>query len=248
MLAMGTPDGFSSTSLRSSFSLSGFGPILQYWESIYTAFSSPSAFVSSLGSFQPIDANGSINWGKVVFLTTCFAAMAGCGFLSSMLRRTSTKRLQESRRFRRSAHKNYSKASAETMTSSEDEDYDSNGSLRHGTEGALCEKEAAPKHREESADGMFLLSPVYKMALTVNSSYYGSWTLEEAFLVHFLYNFCRYLPVYQNILLSTPSDEQISHQTISGSVTGVCTRFGWIPGTVQPRFGELVQHRPLLRN
>ncbi|KAI9931842.1 hypothetical protein ASPWEDRAFT_105391 [Aspergillus wentii DTO 134E9] len=151
---MGTPDGFSSTSLRSSFSLSGFGPILQYWESIYTAFSSPSAFVSSLGSFQPIDANGSINWGKVVFLTTCFAAMAGCGFLSSMLRRTSTKRLQESRRFRRSAHKNYSKASAETMTSSEDEDYDSNGSLRHGTEGALCEKEAAPKHREESANAL----------------------------------------------------------------------------------------------
>lgn len=92
-----------------------------------------------------------------MFLTTCFVAMAGCALLSSLLRRRS-QAPSEGRRFRRSIRKDYSKTAAGTVTSSDEEDYDSNGSLRHGTE---PEKGASTQHREQTVEGPFDSSCIY---------------------------------------------------------------------------------------
>ena len=121
--------------------------VLRIWDSVVP---------SSL--FQTFDWNGSVNWSKLVFLSTCFFAMAGCGLLTSLLRRKSSKSPEESRRFRRSIRKTYSKTSAGTVTSSDEEDYDSSGSLRHGTDAALSEKDAVA-HREQSVEGSYGVHP-----------------------------------------------------------------------------------------
>lgn len=104
-----------------------FGSILRFWDSIGFALPNSSVLLHPL---QALDRNGTVNWGKVVFLASCFATMAGCGILTSLLRRKDEKRISEIRRQRRSLRKNRSKSSTGTVTSSEDED-DSTESVYH---------------------------------------------------------------------------------------------------------------------
>ena len=140
-----TPATSHTTTTSSTFSSSK--AVLRIWDSVVP---------SSLDLFRTFDWNGSVNWSKLVFLSTCFFAMAGCGLLTSLLRRKSSKSPEESRRFRRSIRKTYSKTSAGTVTSSDEEDYDSSGSLRHGTDAALSEKDTVAR-REQSVEGSYAL-------------------------------------------------------------------------------------------
>lgn len=92
-----------------------------------------SPFSDIAGYFRGLYRNDKVNWGQVVFLTTCVVAMTGCGLVSSLVRRKWSRSplAQKSSR-------NGSKSSSKGLSSSEeddyeDEDYDSNASLRHGT-------------------------------------------------------------------------------------------------------------------
>lgn len=116
--------------------------VLRIWNSVVSSFLDP---------FRAFYRNGTVNWSQVVFLITCFVSMAGCALLSSLLRRRS-QASSEGRRFRRSLRKDYPKTAAGTVTSSDEEDYDSNGSLRHGTE---PDKGASTQHREQTVEGSF---------------------------------------------------------------------------------------------
>ncbi|PWY72380.1 dual specificity phosphatase catalytic domain protein [Aspergillus heteromorphus CBS 117.55] len=113
------------------------GAHLRLWDSTYAAFSNSGAFLSLTRLFQAYSHDGSVNWGKVVFLTTCFVTMVGCGVITSFLRRKGWGQASGKARFRRVARRGYKRSSG-TVTSS-DEDYDSSGSLG-GTESTIPEK------------------------------------------------------------------------------------------------------------
>ncbi|EAW23404.1 RNA 5'-triphosphatase domain-containing protein [Aspergillus fischeri NRRL 181] len=144
--------GTSLSSPPSRPGLSNTGAALQLWESASAVFSNPTALLSFTRNFQILDQDGILNWGKVAFLTTCIITMAGCGFLSSLLRRKGSKRSSGRKRFRRGIQNDDSKTSPGTTTSSEEEDYDSSGSLHHGTDAALPQEKVTHKHHEQSAD------------------------------------------------------------------------------------------------
>jgi hypothetical protein len=150
--------GASLSSPPSHSGLSNIGAALQLWESACATFSNPKALLSFTRNFQILDQDGTVNRGKVVFLTTCIMTMAGCGFLSSLLRRRGSKRTSARKRVRRGIN-DESKSSTGTTTSSEEEDYDSSGSLHHGTDAALPQQKVTHKHHEQSADGLFLTHP-----------------------------------------------------------------------------------------
>ncbi|EAW08375.1 RNA 5'-triphosphatase domain-containing protein [Aspergillus clavatus NRRL 1] len=143
----------SSTSPRSFFDI---GAALQLWDSVSATLSHSTAFLGFSRSFHTLDADGTITWGKVVFLTTCLITMAGCGFLSSLVRRRVFKRSRDRKPLRRGAQKEHSTSVAGTTTSSEEEedDYDSSGSLRFGTNAAMPQEKVTHKQREQSTDAL----------------------------------------------------------------------------------------------
>ncbi|PYH95032.1 dual specificity phosphatase catalytic domain protein [Aspergillus ellipticus CBS 707.79] len=131
---------------------------LRVWDSTYAAFSNSGAFASLTRLLQAYSHDGTVNWGKVVFLTTCFITMVGCGVITSFLRRKGWGQASGKARFRRAARRrNYSKRSSGTVTSSDDDDdddYDSSGSLR-GTENVTIPEKKEMSHsgqREEAHD------------------------------------------------------------------------------------------------
>lgn len=128
------------------------GPLLRFWDSFCALLPNSSAFASLLGPFQTSDLDGAVSWGKVVFLTSCFIIMAGCGILTRLLRRKDRKPSPDTRRRRRSPRKDYSKTSAGTVTSSEEEDDYSNGSLRHSSD-SMSKKGVSTHHYEQTGDG-----------------------------------------------------------------------------------------------
>ncbi|KAK1149490.1 hypothetical protein N8T08_005039 [Aspergillus melleus] len=81
--------------------------------------------------------------------------MAGCGLLSSFLRRKSPNRPIFRKRLRRAARRDCSKGSAGTITSSDDEEYDSSGSLRQVTKHSSHEEKAPPQRREQPEEAQF---------------------------------------------------------------------------------------------
>ncbi|KAJ5085848.1 hypothetical protein N7532_010619 [Penicillium argentinense] len=93
-------------------------------------------YISVANYFSSLYRNDSVNWGQVVFLTTCVITMAACGLISSFVRRRWSLKTRSSKA--RNASSTKSTKSTKTLTSSdddyEDDDYDSNGSLRHGTD------------------------------------------------------------------------------------------------------------------
>ncbi|CAL5867340.1 uncharacterized protein PFLUO_LOCUS1555 [Penicillium psychrofluorescens] len=110
----------SQSSTRSS-------PALQFWNSLR----------ASISSFVPFsylrDLYRNEYWRQIVFLTTVAVAMAGCGFLSSLLRRarSSEKKAQLKQS---TVHKSSINSSTSSDDDYEDEESDSNGSLRHSND------------------------------------------------------------------------------------------------------------------
>lgn len=112
---------------------SGLGAFVQLCNSARVA-AQQTSFSSVANFLRNLHRNETVNWGQVVFLITCVITMAGCGIFSSLRRRSPAKKPRSQRS---SIRKTLSKSSSKTLTSSdddyEDEDYDSNGSLRHAT-------------------------------------------------------------------------------------------------------------------
>ena len=99
--------------------------------------------------------NDSVNRGQIVFLTTLVIAMTGCGLLSRLVRR---RRSDKTRSSRFSIRKITSKSSTKTLTSSsdddyEDDEYDSNSSLRHATNPQQKAPEWSVQPQQQSSDG-----------------------------------------------------------------------------------------------
>lgn len=153
---MGSTDVPLTSPTTSRSGLVDFGASLRLWDSTYTAFTNSGAFASLARLCQAYSYDGTVNWGKVVFLTTCFITMLGCGVISSVLRRKAWGQVSGKARFRRT-RKGLSKRSEGMVTSSDEEDYDSTGSLRHGIEGTVAEKTEVPQQKQ-SENGWYSLS------------------------------------------------------------------------------------------
>ncbi|OJJ47675.1 hypothetical protein ASPZODRAFT_151139 [Penicilliopsis zonata CBS 506.65] len=81
--------------------------------------------------------------------------MAGCGIFSLLRRRKRSSSVSSSKKaIRRFSPSHYSNHTAGTAVSSEEEEYDSNGSLHNGTEAAVTEKDTRPQHQERSTDAL----------------------------------------------------------------------------------------------
>ncbi|PLB41963.1 RNA 5'-triphosphatase domain-containing protein [Aspergillus candidus] len=79
--------------------------------------------------------------------------MAGCGLFSSLTWRRFGRPSHERSRLRRGLRRTHSKASAEeTITSSDEEEFDSKTSLRPGTDSTVPEKDASSHHQEKSEE------------------------------------------------------------------------------------------------
>lgn len=90
-------------------------------------------FVAFTFTFHAFDLDPTVRQGEVIFLGTCVVVMAGCGFLSSLLQRKGS--AQSSRGLlRRSQRRHIRKSSAGTVTSSDEEGYESSGSWQHVNE------------------------------------------------------------------------------------------------------------------
>ncbi|KAJ5568323.1 hypothetical protein N7450_010809 [Penicillium hetheringtonii] len=137
---MGSDSSPSTSSLYDSLSLipqslnrSGTAAFRQLVAAQRASFAFVANYISSLYH------NDSVNWGQVVFLSTCVVTMAGCGLITSFIRRKwSQKGRSGSQRSKRNPSSTRSNKSTKTLTSSdddyEDDDLDSSGSLRHGTD------------------------------------------------------------------------------------------------------------------
>ncbi|KAE8364371.1 hypothetical protein BDV27DRAFT_145356 [Aspergillus caelatus] len=97
--------------------------------------------------------------------------MAGCGFLSVILRRKSSGRTSGNKRCRRAARRNASKPSSGTFTSSEDEGYDSSGSLRHGTDSAFSTEKTEPQRPQTTDPGLLKKHSTYISYTTSVATY-----------------------------------------------------------------------------
>lgn len=142
-------------SLTSQSKQTSVAPVLRFFHSVCAAAQNAS-FSSVVSSFRSLYRNDNVNWGQVVFLTTCVIAMTGCGLLSSLVRRRRSG--SKTSRARRPAARKSSTKSSKTLSSSEeddyeDEDYDSNASLRHGTNPHYKAKDWPSDTRQQSSDG-----------------------------------------------------------------------------------------------
>lgn len=142
-------------SLTSQPKPSSVATILRFFHSVRAAAQNAS-FSSVASSFRGLYRNGNVNWGQVVFLTTCVVAMTGCGVLSSLVRRRRSG--SKASRAQRPASRKRSIKSSKTLSSSEeedyeDEDYDSNASLRHGTNPNYKKEDWPSDTQQQSSDG-----------------------------------------------------------------------------------------------
>lgn len=143
------------------------GAILRSWNPISAVLPSPSDWSSFTRYFYSAGQDGTVNWTKVVFLTTFCFAMAGCGLFSSLTWRRFGRPSHERSRLRRGLRRTHSKASAEeTITSSDEEEFDSKTSLRPGTDSTVPEKDASSHHQEKSEEGESGFLPILVIGRT----------------------------------------------------------------------------------
>ncbi|KAJ5384692.1 hypothetical protein N7517_002603 [Penicillium concentricum] len=167
------PDAISALydSLTSQSKPSSVAAILRFFHSVRAAAQNVS-FSSIASSFRGLYRNDDVNWGQVVFLTTCVIAMTGCGLLSSLLRRKQSG-LNASRAPRAAARKSSSKSSKILSSSEEedyeDEDYDSNASLRHGTNPNYKKKDWPSDTQQQSSDAYETDPGILRKFTTYNS-------------------------------------------------------------------------------
>jgi len=103
--------------------------------------------------------NDSVNRGQIVFLTALVIAMAGCGLLSRLIRRRRSS--DKSRPSRFFVRKTSSKSSTKALKSLsdddyEDDEYDSNGSLRHSADLQQKPPEWSAQAQQQSPDGKLI--------------------------------------------------------------------------------------------
>lgn len=122
------------------------GPVQQFWTSLRASIR-PSVLFSYL---RDLYRNG--NWAQIVFLTTITVAMAGCGFLSALLRRarSSEKKAQLKRP---TVHKSSTTSSTSSDDDYEDEEYDSREALRHSND---LSHDWPSEPQEQTSDGMWI--------------------------------------------------------------------------------------------
>jgi len=157
---MGSDSSPSTSSLDDSLSLtsqslnrSGIAAFRQLVAAQRASFAFVANYISSLYH------NDSVNWGQVVFLSTCVVTMAGCGLITSFIRRKwSQKGRSGSQRSKRNPSSTKSNKSTKTLTSSdddyEDDDLDSSGSLRHGTDPSHAKAtQWSAEPEQQSSDG-----------------------------------------------------------------------------------------------
>lgn len=125
------------------------------------------SYASVANYFSSLYRNDNVNWGQVIFLSTCVITMAGCGLVSSFIRR----KWSHNGRSPRNASSTKSNKSTKTLTSSdddyEDDDYDSNGSLRHGTDPSYVKAtEWSAEPQQQSSDGKGISIHVRSFLLT----------------------------------------------------------------------------------
>ncbi|KAJ5551586.1 hypothetical protein N7535_000469 [Penicillium sp. DV-2018c] len=151
------PDSISALydALTSQSKRTGIATILQYFYSVHAAAQNFLS-VSLASSLRGLYRNDNVNWGQIVFLTTCVVAMTGCGIFSSLLKRKLPSP-DESSVQRRGARRNASKSS-KTLSSSdeedyEDEDFDSKASLRRETNPDYKAKDLSSETQQQSSDG-----------------------------------------------------------------------------------------------
>ncbi|CEL09103.1 Putative Dual specificity phosphatase catalytic domain protein (AFU_orthologue; AFUA_1G03540) [Aspergillus calidoustus] len=101
---------------------------------IFAALSELLPFITSVFSLHTLDPDPSVRKGEVIFLAGCFIAMVGCGLLSSFLQHRHNGRATNKKRSRRSLHRDSRKNSEGTVTSSEDDGYESSGSWHRASE------------------------------------------------------------------------------------------------------------------
>lgn len=188
-------------------------------------------FVAFTFSFHGFDLDPTVHQGEVIFLSTCIVVMAGCGFLSSLLQRKGY--AQSSRgRFRRSQRRHVRKSSAGTVTSSDEDGYESSGSWQHVNEQHPSEE--VHQKGEEPQDGGYSLNIIHNSceADGILSGRYRPWPPEKAFDLSLLLHLCRRIQINQNILPPTPSNGQVSDQTITNPPSGVRPRPRRVTGAV----------------
>jgi hypothetical protein len=151
-------DAFSALydSLTSQSKSSSVAAVLRFFHSVRATAQNASSFSSIASSFRGLYRNDNVNWGQIVFLSTCVIAMTGCGLLSSLVRHKRSG--SKTSRAQRPATRKASTKSSKTLSSSEeddyeDEDYDSNASLRHGTNPRYKTKEWQSDTQQQSSGG-----------------------------------------------------------------------------------------------
>lgn len=158
---MGNDDADGSISaiyelLSQSFNRSGFAAIFHLYHSARIA-ARQLTLASVATSLRSLYRNESLSLGQVALLSTCLIAMVGCGLLSSLIWRGRLLEGKSSPRPRMGLRKRSTKPSNKTLTSSdddyEDDDYDSNGSLRHGTEPHRQATEWSSEPQQQTSDG-----------------------------------------------------------------------------------------------
>ena len=157
--------------LPSQSSRSGVAAISQIFYSIRAATHNAS-FTAVASYLRGLYRNDNVNWGQVVFLTTCVIAMTGCGILSSLMKRRWSRSPVQ-----RPVRKNSSKSSSKALGSSseddyEDEDYDSNASLRHGTNPNYKPKEDwLSEPEKQSSDGRSMAFSSFRSCANIRAAH-----------------------------------------------------------------------------
>ncbi|KAJ5106530.1 hypothetical protein N7456_003205 [Penicillium angulare] len=173
----GSPNTFSALyeSLSShSANTSGIAAFVQLCNSARVT-AQQASLTSVANLFRNLSNNDTVNWSQVAFIT-CILTMTGCGILSSFRwrRRSSGK---DNRSQRSTIRKTSTKSSSKTLTSSdddyEDDEYDSNGSLRHGTEPFRAAEERSSQPEQQSSDDPGILKKFasYKSYTTSVTTY-----------------------------------------------------------------------------
>ncbi|KAL5337686.1 hypothetical protein BJX70DRAFT_389164 [Aspergillus crustosus] len=116
---------------------------------ISSALSEVIPFIASTFPFHALDSDPRVTQREIVFLIACVVTMVVCGLLSSLVRRSSLRSAR--RRTRRSLRRDMRKDSAGTVTSSDEDGYESSGSWHHVTE-AANPSEKTPQQNDGAQD------------------------------------------------------------------------------------------------
>lgn len=155
----GAPDSISAlyesllSRSRSRSNQSGLSAVWQFCNEARIA-AQRTSLTSVANCFSSLYRNDREDRGKVVFLTTFIIAMAGCGLLTSLLRRRLSS--EQSPVLRPTVRKTSTKSSTRTLTSSDDDyedDDESNGSLRQGTASQRKATEWSAQPQQQGSDG-----------------------------------------------------------------------------------------------